>query len=68
MKKTVLILAVIAFASCKKVYTCHCESKGATTFSSNTSTIHTTKNDANTTCQQKGIAEGWQTCEVSEAK
>jgi hypothetical protein len=68
MRKIFLIVVITFFASCKKVYTCRCENKGSSTFSSNTSTMHTTRSDANTTCQQKGIKEGWQTCELAEAK
>lgn len=68
MKKIILFLIVLNFASCKKVYTCYCESKNATSFSSNTSTMETTRSDANNTCQQRGLTEGWQTCELAEAK
>jgi len=68
MKKIFLFLIVVNFVSCKKVYTCHCESQGSNTVSSNTSTMQTTKRDATTTCQQRGLSEGWQSCELSEAK
>ncbi len=68
MKQLFLILSIVSFASCKKVYTCRCENVTSGATASNTSTMHTTRDDANTTCQQKGIAEGWQTCELAEAK
>jgi len=52
MKKSLLIAAVagLAFASCKKDYTCTCVSNGTVQTGSYTVTIHATKGNAKTQC------------------
>jgi len=56
MKKSLLIAAVagLAFASCKKDYTCKCiDTSDNSTIS--TTTIHATKGDAKTTCTNLSV-------------
>ena len=55
MKKTILITVLtLAFASCKKDYVCTCTATvnmyGQTSSASQSTTIHTTKNQAEATC------------------
>ena len=64
----IIILTSITFASCRKVYTCECKNTTANSTATNTSTSHSTLKDATNDCQQRGIAQGWQTCEIAEAK
>ena len=53
MKKTLLItaLAGLAFASCKKDYTCTCTYTGTHQQGSVSTTLHDTKSGATTTCE-----------------
>ena len=63
MKKIIFVAAfgLLTLASCKKDYTCTCTAVG-TTISSST-TLHATKKDATTACENGSIS-GAVTCAI----